>query len=449
MNIILLSGGSGKRLWPLSNNARSKQFLKLLKNKEGQYESMVQRVFRQMKEADITANFVVATGASQVDSIYGQLGNDVDVVVEPERRDTFPAISLAASYLYLKKNIHKDEVVLVLPVDPFAELEYFSVLKKMGQLIEEGHSEMALMGIHPTYPSEKYGYILPNQNSVDYEMLDFFQVRYFQEKPSSEEAQKLISQGAMWNGGVFAFKLGYLMDIIKQYTEIDSFEGILNRYHTLKKISFDYEVVEKAKSIIMVPYWGAWKDLGTWNTLTEEIEESSLGYTILGEGTINSTVINETDLPLVVLGAENMVVAASPDGILVSDKEKSSYLKPYVDKLGKRPMYEERNWGDYKILDCSQYKNGEKSLTKQIYVKNGKYTAYQSHQYRNEIWIILNGFGNIVVDGDVSPLKTGDSICIKAGQKHSVFAETDLYYLEIQTGRKLMDEDVRYDKWNW
>ncbi len=157
MNIVLLSGGSGKRLWPLSNDSRSKQFLKLLKNEEGQYESMVQRVYGQIRKAGIDAHIVVATGASQVDSIRSQLGKNVDVVVEPERRDTFPAIALASVYLALEKGMDENEVVLVLPVDPYADIEYFHAMIEMEKAVQAGIADMVLMGIRPTYPSEKYG----------------------------------------------------------------------------------------------------------------------------------------------------------------------------------------------------------------------------------------------------------------------------------------------------
>ena len=230
MNIILLSGGSGKRLWPLSNDTRSKQFLKLLKDESGQSESMVQRVYRQINEASIESNIVVATGKYQLDSIRSQLGNNVDVVLEPERRDTFPAIVLSCAYLAYKKGIKNEEVILVLPVDPYADLSYFKALIQMENTVNDGIANIALMGITPTYSSAKYGYIIPTKEGT---------VDRFQEKPSEEYAERLIQQGAKWNGGVFAFKLGYLMDIARKYADFNSFEDIEEKYSVLPKISFD------------------------------------------------------------------------------------------------------------------------------------------------------------------------------------------------------------------
>jgi mannose-1-phosphate guanylyltransferase len=364
MNIILLSGGSGKRLWPLSNDTRSKQFLKLLKNEQGEFESMVQRVFGQIKKAGIEANIVVATVASQVDSIRSQLGDHVDIVLEPERRDTFPAIALSSAYLALEKKVDLDEVVLVLPVDPYADIEYFHTLIQMEDAVKKRVADIVLMGIKPTYPSAKYGYIVPVQEDAcsvraagDLYGCNVYKVAGFKEKPAEAVAERLIADGAVWNGGVFAFKLGFMMGIVNKSMDaagiegFSSFEEVRQHYSSFKKNSFDYEVVEKATSVAMVPYEGSWKDLGTWNTLTEEMDDECVGLAIVAEDTVNTHVINELSIPIVVLGAKDMIVAASPDGILVSDKQKSSYLKSYVDGINERPMYEERRWGNYKLLD--------------------------------------------------------------------------------------------------
>lgn len=441
MNIILLSGGSGKRLWPLSNETRSKQFLKLLKDEQGNTESMVQRVFRQINEASIDANIVVATGQSQLDSIRSQLGNFVDVVIEPERRDTFPAIALSSSYLKYQKGVDDNAVVLVLPVDPYADIDYFKTLIKMEEVIKKGIANMALMGIKPTYPSAKYGYIIPDKNSMF--------VERFQEKPKEEYADKLIKEGAMWNGGVFAFKLGYISDIIKKYISFNSFKEIEDQYHLMPKISFDYEVVEKESSIVMVEYKGMWKDLGTWNTLTEVMEDNKLGKVILADSCENTHVINELDIPVTVLGSKNLVIAASPDGILISDKHESSYLKPYVENIQQRPMFEERRWGEYKVLDYVAYDDGTSSLTKSLFIKAGQYISYQSHAIRDEIWTIVDGTGDLIIDGHVRNVRRGDVAYITKGQKHAIRATSDLRMIEVQIGIELVESDIERYEWEW
>ncbi len=440
MNIVLLSGGSGKRLWPLSNEVRSKQFLKLLCDKEGKHESMVQRVYRQITDAGIHARIVVATSASQVEAIRGQLPKDVDIVVEPERRNTFPAIVLAASYLASRKKIDLEETVIVLPVDPYVDVAYFECFRKMDEEVQKGTADMVLMGNTPSYPSEKYGYILQGEQGV---------VTGFKEKPDEETAARLIQEGALWNAGVFAFRLNYLMEIADQYVQNRDFDDITKHYGDLKKDSFDYEVVEKTKSLAVVPYSGEWKDIGTWNTLTEEMEEESVGYAVTGEDCVNTHVINELSIPVVALGTKNIVVAASPDGILVSDKHKSSYIKPYVENITGRPMYEERRWGEYKVYDYIQYKDGTKSLTKHITVHAGMAQDYQLHHYKDEVITVVNGSGEFVIDGCLMKLSYGDTICIRRGQKHTMRAIEDLQMICVQIGEEISEEDVEVYEWRW
>ena len=162
MNIVLLSGGSGQRLWPLSNDIRSKQFIKIFHTADGELESMVQRVYRQIRTIDKDATVTIATSKSQVSAIHNQLGEDVGISVEPCRRDTFPAIALAAAYLKDVKGISEDEPVVVCPVDPYVEIDYFDALKDLDAQAASSNANLVLMGIEPTYPSEKYGYIIPD-----------------------------------------------------------------------------------------------------------------------------------------------------------------------------------------------------------------------------------------------------------------------------------------------
>lgn len=441
MNIILLSGGSGKRLWPLSNDTMSKQFLRLLRNPQGEKESMVQRVFRQINETGINANIVIATGKSQVESIKSQLGDKTDIVIEPERRNTFPAILLASAYLKYKKNVSEDDTVLVLPVDPYTENTYFETLLKMDKAIQSEISDMTLMGITPTYPSEKYGYIICNKENAEVK-----RVIKFQEKPSLEKAKELLVEGAYWNAGVFGFKLSYIMNILNKNISVNSFEELQSRFSELKKDSFDYEVVEKANSINMVPYKGEWKDLGTWNTLTEEMPDSH-GNVITGEGNNNVSIINVEDKPVVVLGLNDVVVVNSKEGVLVSNKEKSSYLKPYVENLNEeRPFFEEKRWGEYKVLDLNNFENGTKVLTKHLVLKKGKSISLQSHKHRDEIWTIINGEGQLIIDSENKNVSMGDIVNIKKNQKHKIIALTDLHIIEIQIGDELCEDDIeRYE----
>ena len=447
MQIVLLSGGSGKRLWPLSNNARSKQFLPLLEKEDGSMESMVQRVVRQVREADLTDNITLATNASQLDIIINQLGDGVSVVTEPERRDTFPAIALAASYLKLAKNCPDDVVVVIMPCDPFTEAGYFETIGRMVKCVESDVADLVLMGITPTYPSEKYGYVVPETGSKNVE--GSMVVRQFTEKPNVERAKELLDMGALWNGGVFAFRLGYMMNIVRKYINSDSFEDTRARYSEFPKISFDYEVAEKAESVAVVPYTGEWKDLGTWNTLTDELRRPVIGNAVMGPRCSNTNVINELQYPIYVDGMEDTVIAASPDGIIVCRKKYTEDIKKAVDNLTPRPMYEERRWGSYRVIDDSTYEDGRHSLTKSITINPGKNISYQVHRHRSEVWTFVEGEGLFVLDGVERKVTAGDTVVIPVNHCHAVKALTKLTFIEVQTGNPLVEEDIERTEWTW
>lgn len=443
MKIILLSGGSGKRLWPLSNDARSKQFLRLLTAPDGTKESMIQRVVRQIRTAGLSDDIVVATGINQKDSIENQLGNTLSVVTEPCRRDTFPAIVLACSYL-ASKGTSMDEPVIVMPCDSYTEDTYFSIIAKMSEAVAGAAADLVLMGITPTYPSAKYGYIVPDKGTMDDGLMA---VKRFTEKPDIHTAENLIKEGALWNGGVFAFRLGYLMKITETLMPGLDFAGLRESYTELPKISFDYEVVEKAQSVAVISYSGQWKDLGTWNTLTDELHENTYGN-VVSDSCDNTYIINELELPIVCIGAKDMVVAASPDGILVSERKQSENLKHLVDGIGKRPMYEERRWGEYKVIDYNEFPDGFCALTKQLTLRPDCSISYQRHSCRDEIWTFINGEGEVVLDGERRPVKRGDVVNIPKGKRHALRAVTPLTFIEVQQGTNLVEEDIERFDWD-
>lgn len=446
MQIILLSGGSGTRLWPLSNDARSKQFLKLLP-KEGteERESMVQRVVRQIREADLDAPVTIATSITQQDSILSQLGNDVQVVTEPSRRDTFPAICLACEFLAKEKGCHDDEIVIVMPCDPYTEAGYFKSIREMADGVKNNIADLVLMGIKPSYPSSKYGYIVPGSAISDTAL----SVNRFTEKPDTETAERLIAEGALWNGGVFAFRLGYLKEIAERYVNQSEFGEIVDCYTDFPKISFDYEVVEKAASVAVVPFEGEWKDLGTWNTLTDELRQCVYGnVTVDGSGE-NTHVINEMDIPVMCIGTKNLIVAASPDGILVSEKNRSEDIKLFADRLKRRPMYEERRWGTYKVIDFVDYPDGFSALTKHLTLNPGASISYQEHECRDEVWTFIDGEGEVVLDGERQPVKRGTTVYIPKGMRHALRALTPLSFIEVQSGSNLVETDIRRFPYDW
>lgn len=432
MNIILLSGGSGKRLWPLSNDIRSKQFIKLFKDHEGNHESMVQRVYRQVATVDTDAKITIATSKTQVSAIKNQLSSNVSVCVEPCRRDTFPAIALAASYLHDEKHISDDEVIVVCPVDPYVEDTYYECVKSLEDVVKNGESNIVLMGIQPTYPSEKYGYIIPTGRD------QISMVSEFKEKPDTETAKKYLAKNALWNAGVFGFKLGYMIDKVHELIDYTDYRDMFEKYSSLTKISFDYAVVEKEPKIQVVRYSGNWKDVGTWNMMTEVMSEVTNGNALLDDTCDNTHVINELDIPILGMGLKDIVIAASTDGILVSDKERSGYMKPYVEELtcNSAARFAEKSWGTYTVIDAQP-----NSLTVKIDMKKGSHMTYQMHECHDEVWTIVNGTGRTVVDGMEQYVKPGDVVSIAAGCKHTVIADTDLNIIETQIGEEISKKD--------
>ena len=431
MNIILLSGGSGKRLWPLSNDVRSKQFIKLFKNEEtGEYESMVQRVYRQITKVDQEAKVTIATSKSQASAIKNQLGENVSICVEPCRRDTFPAIALAANYLHDVLGVKENEPVVVCPVDPYVEDTYYEAVKELAELAKTGDAGLTLMGIEPTYPSEKYGYIIPKDgNNVSV-------VKEFKEKPDTETAKKYLLQNALWNAGIFAFKLGYLINKAHSMIDYTNYQDMFDRYDQMTKISFDYAVVEKEPSIQALRYSGDWKDVGTWNMMAEVMADKVKGKAIMDETCENTNVVNELNIPILCMGCKDMIIAASGDGIIISDKERSGYMKPYVEKIETDAMFAEKSWGTYTVVDVQ---NG--SMTVKVSMKAGESMSYHMHNHRDEVWTIVSGKGVVTIDGKKQNVQTGDVVNIKADSKHMINAITDLDLIEVQLGEEISVAD--------
>lgn len=421
MNIILLSGGSGKRLWPLSNDVRSKQFIKLFKNKGGKYESMLQRVYGQITSVDKDAKVTIATSKTQVSAIHNQLGDSVSICVEPMRRDTFPAIALASAYLHDELGVNNDEVVVVCPVDPYVDDTYYETVVKLEGLVSS--SNITLMGIEPTYASEKYGYIIPEDKD------EVSKVKEFKEKPDRATAEEYLKQGAVWNAGVFAFRLGYLLSKAHEFLDFTDYKDLYAKYSTCPKISFDYAVVEKEKNIQVLRYKGQWKDVGTWNMMAEVMTDNVQGKVLLDEETKNTNVVNELGIPILVMGAKDLIIAASGDGILVSDKERSGYMKPYVDKISTDIKVAEKSWGTYNVLDA-----GPRYMTVKVILKTGSRMSYHSHECRDESWTVLSGSGKTIIDGMEQVVRPGDVVTMAAGCKHTICADTEMTLLETQIG---------------
>lgn len=202
--------------------------------------------------------------------------------------------------------------------------------------------------------------------------------------------------------------------------------------YTLNKISFDYAVVEHEPEIEVMRFAGTWKDLGTWNTLTEAMDSHAVGEALFNEKCENVHVVNELDVPILCMGLKDVVVSASPEGILVSDKEQSSYIKSYVNTLDHRVMFAEKSWGSFKVIDIDKA-----SMAIKVTLNAGHQMNYHSHQHRDEVWTVIAGKGKTIVDGMEQNVKAGDVITMSAGCRHTVIAETELKLIEVQLGEAI------------
>jgi len=429
MQIILLSGGEGKRLFPLSNSVRSKQFLRVLGAPGGGRESMLQRVTRQIGRLLPGSSVTIATGAAQREMILGQLGGGVRIVAEPERRDTFPAIALAAMYLSLELGCPRGETVVVMPCDQYADDGYFRTVERMCRAVEDNAAELVLMGIRPTYASTKFGYVVPKDGAPGREVCA---VERFTEKPGLQRARELMEQGALWNGGVFAFRLGYMTDIAERYVRAESFDKVRARYGEFPKISFDYEVAEKAASVAVVPFSGEWKDLGTWNTLTEQLPERIEGRAIMDDESLGTHILNELDIPVVCLGVRDLVVAAGSDGILVCDRSASERIKDFAGAVADpQPRFEERLWGTVRVLDRVPAEGGGETVTRRLTVRAGAELSCRTAVRR--VWTVAAGCGTLAAEGSVRTLSAAETISLEPHRTYRLDAISEMTLLEIET----------------
>jgi mannose-1-phosphate guanylyltransferase len=492
----------------MSNESRSKQFLKVLPDVSRQHRrndddalhvdhvrhehhhskrndagapsgnndpvrlvSMLQRVWAQIQQAGLTHHTYICSSRAQSEMIEAQLGS-VRRIEEPSRRDTFPAISLATLYLLDVEGIDENEVVVVAPIDPYVETSYFSQVARLEEVIHESGAEIALMGVTPTYPTSKYGYIKvgkgsshvripaasatnglppstqPTSETALPQSQTWLPVQSFIEKPGPDLAERLIYEGTLWNCGVFAFRAGYMRTLLSHAGYPSRYEELVEHYEQLPKTSFDYAVVEKAQSVVVLPYQGSWKDLGTWETLCEEMEVE-----IIGKGQAidceNTHILNELGIPVVAMGLRNAVVVTTPDGILVADKGKSPLLKDVIGPYQGRPMYEERLWGSYRVLDYQKLNDGTEVLTKCIVIHPGRNISYQRHNKRSEVWTVIEGTGQMAMDGEIRTVFPGDVVQIRPRTWHAIRAIERLTIIEVQRGTELVEEDIdrRFMRW--
>lgn len=454
---LILAGGSGSRLWPLSRELYPKQLLNIQNT-----ESLLQATFERLAELMPKENIVSMTGVKHFSNVKYQLSKISDkavVLSEPISKNTAPAIALAAKYVTEK--FKDDSVMLVVPSDHLIkDIKAFAQTVKEGEKIaEQGY--IVTLGIKPSYPETGYGYINVSDKNVE----EGFIVNKFVEKPNEDLAKKYLADGNYyWNSGIFMFKPSTLLrelsvcspDIYSllgkfDFTKSDEIPYI--EFEKMPSISIDYAVMEKSNSIALVPLKSDWNDLGSWKSIYDVSNKDENGNVkvghVLDEGSKNSLMYSSSKL-VATIGLEDTVIVETEDAILACKADRTQDVKKIFDTLKKqndnthlvhKTVY--RPWGYYTVLA-----EGKGFLTKMIQVNSGQKLSVQSHNHRSEHWVVLEGMAKVLLEGKEHILSPGHSIDIDVKEIHSLqnpYDET-LKIIEVQKGDLLIEEDiVRYE----
>ncbi|MDF2715595.1 MAG: mannose-phosphate guanylyltransferase [Paenibacillus sp.] len=447
MKIILLSGGSGKRLWPLSNDKHPKQLLKLLTDDQGRPMSMLQQVWGRLRRRGLERSAVIATASVQRESIREQLGSDVDLVLEPEKRDTFPAVLLAVAYLNSRRGLLRDEPVLVMPVDGLADDLFYETMLRLPETLERSGANLALLGVKPDRPSEKYGYMIPSTGPDETPLT----ISHFREKPSRKDASEYIRAGALWNCGVFCFRAGYLLDRLERMGLPETYEELLLSYSRLTAESFDYAVAEKETNLAALVYDGQWKDLGTWCSLTKAMNRSVLGNGVLTDDCQDVHIVNATDTPVIAMGLTDIAIAVGEEGILVTAKSVSSRLKDALRQLEAAEEQARPEGGVWsKTLDNVVFPDGTSVTTRRIHLDQGASMIHAAVEGigSDVSWTILHGKAMLSLNGARQKLSQGSTVKLQADDEGGLFAEGPLDIIEVSTDHGKAEVETHGDEKN-
>lgn len=450
---LILAGGSGSRLWPLSRELYPKHLLNIIQDSE----SLLQSTFIRLKECMPETNIISMTGVKHFSNVKYQLSSVAEnpvVLSEPIAKNTAPAIILATKYITEVSN--EDPVILVVPSDHLIkDITGFAQSVKEGEkLAEQGF--IVTFGIKPSYPETGYGYI----NSTD-----GVKVNRFVEKPDEELAKKYLADGHYyWNGGIFMFKASTLLseaekcapeiyNLLKNFDFTKSSDIPFTEFDKMPNISIDYAIMEKSDKIALVQLKSDWNDLGSWKSIYDVNKKDENGNVLVGhvldEGSKNSLVYSSSKL-VATIGLEDTILVETEDAILACKMEKSQDVKKVYESLKKqndethkihKTVY--RPWGYYTVLA-----QGNGFLTKMIQVNPGQKLSVQSHNHRSEHWVVLEGKAKVVLEGKELILSPGHSVDIPVKAIHSLQNpfEDIIKIIEVQKGDLLIEEDIiRYE----
>lgn len=455
MKSIILAGGSGSRLWPLSRDMYPKQLLVL-----DDEHSLLQQTFIRLGAFSSGKDILTITNVKHYSDIKLQL-NAIDksnvVIGEPLGKNTAPAV--ASALAYFKENSSEDDIVIILPSDHLIKKvdNFNKTVEAAKKLAEQGY--IVTFGIKPSYPETGYGYI-KTEKAVE----AGYKVEKFVEKPDLKTAEEYLQSGKYyWNGGIFMGKISVFMQEFQKYapeiySNLDdlSFEKDTINYSVYEKmpsISIDYAIMEKSDKIALVELQSDWNDLGSWqsiyNVKPKDIDGNVLTGKVVVDNVKNSLIYSQKEI-VAVSGLENVIIVETEDAIMACKMDEAQSVKNLYSKLKEKEsdtikLHKTvfRPWGYYTCMS-----EGEGYLTKTICVLPKQKLSIQSHNHRSEHWVVLEGKALVVKDGKEYNLYSGDSIDIPVGMKHSLQNPYDeeLKIIEIQKGSYISEDDiVRYE----
>jgi len=467
MYAVIMAGGSGTRFWPLSREKMPKQLLKI-GGEDTLICETVSRVLPIVRFEDIyiVTNPVLAETISEQLSSKFSRSWDNNMILEPEAKNTAPALGLAALHL---AGISPDSIMAVLSADHFIRQAnvFLNLLRKAESVAADDY--LITLGIKPDRPETGYGYIKAGATLNKYKETDACKVEAFVEKPSFETAKAYIEQGAYyWNSGIFVWKAGVLLKAIKQYvpslysglmeirqsigTEWES-RTITDVFRTIEPISIDYAVMEKTDRAAVIPADIGWSDVGSWTALDEVSSHDASGNVINGNvidiGSSDSILYAEKRL-VATIGLQNIVVVDTPDATLVCRKDRAQDVKKIVEELKKRKFGEHlihrtvhRPWGSYTILE-----EGDRYKIKRLEIKPGAKLSHQLHNHRSEHWVVVSGTARVTNGENEYDVHPNESTYIPMSSKHRLEnrGKIPLQIIEVQNGEYLEEDDiVRFD----